>query len=442
MGGTDGVSLEIEKRKQILEKHGIEVKLIAGKRSRGADYIIEELEWDDGIIPIIKENGFRYFEKKYLEAEELKRKIKKVSNIIEEKLEVIQKKEKFDFVLIHNIFSFGGHIAAAKSFAKWIEKNKLPTIATHHDFFWERKEFRAPRGEYLKNYMEKYMPPQSSYIEHVVINSLAQQELKKRNNIDSVIIPDIFDFNQAQWKKDSFSRDFLNQFDISPNDLIILQATRVIPRKGIEMAMDFTKKMQENMAKLRGRKLYNGKRLDKNAEVVLVAAGYAEDEKQDYLFKLKTKAFDQRIRVKFISNYVKAERAFHGGAKTYSLWDAYVYADLVTFPSIWEGWGNQFIEAVFAKRPIVVFEYPVFKKDIEPEGYKFISLGSGARKNEETGFYEVPDKNLKKAVEKATRWFLDENLGKKLETNFKTGQKYHNFHVLENFLADRLRLRQ
>ena len=62
VGGTDGVSLEIEKRKEILERHGYTVKLIAGERSQGADFTIKELEWDNGIVPIIKENGFTSYE--------------------------------------------------------------------------------------------------------------------------------------------------------------------------------------------------------------------------------------------------------------------------------------------------------------------------------------------------------------------------------------------
>ena len=55
-------------------------------------------------------------------------------------------------------------IAASKAFTKWIKKNHLPTLATHHDFYWERKEFQLPRNGYLKNYMEKFMPPKSKYI--------------------------------------------------------------------------------------------------------------------------------------------------------------------------------------------------------------------------------------------------------------------------------------
>jgi glycosyltransferase involved in cell wall biosynthesis len=442
VGGTDGVSLEIAKRKEILEKYGCEVKLIAGKRSQNADHTIKELEWDDDIIPIIKENGFIHFRRHDLSAEELKRKMNKISSIIEGKLNAIQLQEQFDRVLIHNIFSFGGHVAAAKAFTKWIKKCKIPTLATHHDFYWERKEYQTPRNEYLKRYMQKFMPPKSKYIEHVVINSLAKRELYKRADINARVMPDVFDFEQAKWQVDNFNKDFLHEFAIDPRDLIILQATRVIPRKGIELAIDYAIALQEKISKLKRKKLYNGKKLNSKSKVVLILAGYAEDEKREYLYRLKNKAFENQLCVKFISDHVKAKRKFSHRVKTYSLWDAYAHADVVSFPSIWEGWGNQFIEAIFAKKPIVLYEYPVYKADIKKEGYDIISLGNGGSdlSCDENELYSIPQKNIDKAVKQTIRWLKSSKTSAKLEHNYQIGRKYHDFNVLENFLINQLDL--
>jgi len=441
VGGTDGVSLEIEKRKKILENHGCEVKLIAGKRSEGADYIIEELEWDDGVIPIIKENGFKYFRRTDLTDEELKAKIREISDAIRKKLGYIQEQENFDHVLIHNIFSFGGHIAAAKAFYKWIEKFKLPTLATHHDFFWERDEYHAPRSKYLENYMAKFLPPESSHIKHVVINSLTKERLKKISGINAQVLPDVFDFDQKQWGKDEFNGDFLKEFDIKSTDLVVLQATRVIPRKNIETAMDFVKVLQRDIAMLRGKEIYNGKSLSEQANVVFVMVGYAEEEKRMYLYKLKTKAYREKIHLKTISRHVEAKRKIKRGVKKYSIWDAFVYADLVTFPSLWEGWGNQFIETIFAKKPVVVFEYPVFKKDIKSEGYHYISLGEKLSGMDKHDLQIIPDRNIEEAVRGSIEWLLDKNSNKKLEKNFEIGNKFHDDRILEDFLVRQLKLK-
>lgn len=443
VGGNDGVSLEIKKRKQILERYGCEVKLIAGSLSEGADHTIKELEWTNDILPTIKENSFLHFNRYDLTDNEIKRRMKKIARKIEKQLTTIQRREKFDVVLVHNVFSLGEHTAAAEAFAKWIDKFKIPTIATHHDFYWERQRFRLPRTKYLKAYMKKYMPPKSPHIRHVVISSLAQKELKKRCGIESVVIPDVFDFEHEPWKKDKFNRDFLKKIDIKKNDLLVLQATRIMPRKGVEIAIEFVRELQEHTPELRGKKIYNGKRLGKEANTVLVVVGATEQEDTIYSLVVKAKAFEKKVNVRFASEHIRSKRVLLEGTKRYSLWDAYAYADLITYPSIWEGWGNQFIEAVFAKKPIVVFEYPVFKKDIKPEGYRVISLGSSIiREKAESGLCQIAPAKLHTVAKQTIKWLLDKDLYKKLNKNFAIGRQYHDYRVLEDFLMEALDLHQ
>lgn len=437
VGKTDGVSLEIEKRREILIKHNCDVRLIAGPNSVGADYIIKELEWDSLEMAIIKESSFKTPSKKILTSDKLSRKINKIAKKIKDRLEIIQKKESFDYILVHNVFSFGGHIPASKAFLEWIEENKIRCLATSHDFYWEKKEFQTPRNKFIEKYLQKYMPPKSKYIQHIVINSIAEKKVKKKNDIDAMVIGDIFDFNQKKWGRDNLNKEFLKQFKINDNDIVVLQATRIIPRKGIEIAIEYTRELQLRIKSLTKKSIYNGKKITKNSKVVLVIAGYAEKENKKYLAKLKKIAIKKNISVQFIADYISAEREFskNGKLKKFSLWDAYTHADLITYPSLWEGWGNQFIEAIFAKKPIAVFEYPVFKSDIKKEGYNIVSFGDKFIVNKKTGEVSVPKGAMKKAVDRTIGNLLSKQLNKKrINQNFKIGKKYHNYDILEKFL--------
>ena len=60
--------------------------------------------------------------------------------------------------------------------------------------------------------------------------------------------------------------------------------------------------------------------------------------------------------------------------KYYSLSDAYPHADLVTYPSLIEGFGNAFLEALYYRKPIVVNNYAIYATDIRPKGFKVIEF--------------------------------------------------------------------
>ena len=62
------------------------------------------------------------------------------------------------------------------------------------------------------------------------------------------------------------------------------------------------------------------------------------------------------------------------GRKIYSLWDVYPHADMVTYPSLLEGFGNAFLESVYFRKPIVVNDYTIYAIDIKPKGFRAIEL--------------------------------------------------------------------
>ncbi len=57
------------------------------------------------------------------------------------------------------------------------------------------------------------------------------------------------------------------------------------------------------------------------------------------------------------------------GQAKYSLWDVYPFADFITYPSFYEGFGNAFLEAVYFRKPMLINRYATFVRDIEPQGF-------------------------------------------------------------------------
>ena len=62
------------------------------------------------------------------------------------------------------------------------------------------------------------------------------------------------------------------------------------------------------------------------------------------------------------------------GRRRYVLADVYPHADLVTYGSSIEGFGNAFLEAVYYRRPLVVNRYSIYELDIKPRGFRVVEF--------------------------------------------------------------------
>jgi glycosyltransferase involved in cell wall biosynthesis len=108
-----------------------------------------------------------------------------------------------------------------------------------------------------------------------------------------------------------------------------------------------------------------------NPRCKLVISHEAGDEGFEYQRMLIELAKEEEVDLRFISDRVSEYRHLNlEGRKMYTLWDLYPHADLVTYPSTYEGFGNAFLEALYFKVPIVVNRYSIFIRDIEPKGFR------------------------------------------------------------------------
>jgi len=435
VGLMDGVSLEIDKWKSALEEIGHKAYLLAGETSFNIEAtIIPELKLDHPKVKKICRNSFQSLDD-FPSEEEFSQEIYKIASQIEEKIYSFIKKYSIDILDIENIWSLPFNIPAAIAFYKAIKSTGIKVITHHHDFFWERSRYNNPTCRKVKDILATYFPPKDKQIKHTVINSIAQHGLKIRRAIDAVVVPNVFNFEGPDWKIDDYNCDFKKSLGLSPKDIVILQATRIISRKGIELAIDLIKELAkpENLLLLKEKGFYDKRKIDEKSKVVLVLPNLIEDV--EYFKLLKEKIKKEKIEALFVSDMVDNERKIKDSKKIYSLWDTYLFADLVTYPSLYEGWGNQFLEAVKAKLPIVVFEYEVFKIDIKPNGFRVISLGDKTKGKNSQGLYQVEPSIIQKSEKEAIKVLTDLSYRKKMvEHNFNLGRRLYSMRALKNHL--------
>lgn len=437
LGRTDGVSLEVDKWRSVLrDRMGHRVLYCSGNDDVPGNYVIPELYAQHPTTWKILRNGTVEFADYEREAD-LERDIYDHADRIEEKLLRFIAEEKVDLLVPNNLCSGGYQPAAAIAFHRVIRRTGLPAVVHSHDFYFEASGEVRATCQTVASIYERYFPPKLPKVRHVVINRIAQAELLERKGLEARVIPNVFDFRQEAWKADDYNRDFRSAFGIGSADLVLLQGTRILDRKGIELAIDLAAELDrpERRAALRGTKLASGDVFGDRSRIVLLCAGIVETIgiSGGYWDALKDKAAELGVDLRHAGDRVRhSRRSGTGGDKCYSLWDSYVHADLVTYPSYWEGWGNQFIEAVFAKLPVVVFEYPVWKTDLGPAGFGVISLGDVLGPRDRRGLVTLPSAALARAADQACAVLKDE--GRRRETaerNYRIGADRFSLEALE-----------
>ncbi len=437
LGKTDGVSLEVDKWKLVLERMGHTVFYCAGNDDVPHVHCIPELSFlHSESYKILRNATVKLVD---FTERELEDAIWRQKDVIKRQLLAFIETNKIDVLIPNNLMSVGYHLPALIALWEVIQETGLPTISHNHDFYFEESGEVHPTCNVAQNILDTYAPANFPHVQNLVINRLAQRALKEKKGIDALVVPNVFDFDQPAWKRDEYNASFCSDMGIGEDDLVFLQATRVMNRKGIELAIDVvgalgTPAMRQ---RLEGKILYNGKMFTKDTHIVLLCVGRIEKfgATDNYVDMLKDRAKEKGVDIRFVGDYVKHSRGEKNGRKVYSLWDSYVYADMVTYPSYWEGWGNQFIEAVFAKLPILLFEYPVYVSDLRQDGFKTVSLGDTLDGRDHRGLAVVKEETIQRAAEEIVDILLSlDRYREMIEHNFSIGKEKYSLTTLESII--------
>ncbi|MCH8474271.1 MAG: glycosyltransferase family 4 protein [Opitutales bacterium] len=440
LGRTDGVSLEVDKWRLILERLGHKVLYLAGNEDAPDGYFIPELYPLDPTTNRILHNATREL-KDYPNGKALMDEVTAHAAKIKPRIVEFLQKENIDLVFPNNLVSVGYNLPGMKALVEALEETGVKAVCHNHDFWWEDSGEVYPTCPEVIEFYEKYAPPVAPQISHCVINRIGQRELKARKGVDSRVVPNVFDFQQPSWEADEYNADFREAIGLGPHDLFFLQATRVLDRKGIELAIEVIAELQkpENRHRLEACPLYDGRTFGPGEQIVLVCAGYVEviGLSGSYAASLQAKADELGVKIIWCADQVKHSRGKEDGRKIYSLWDSYVAADFVTYPSYWEGWGNQLIEAVYAKKPVLLFEYPVYVTDLREAGFEVVSLGTELGPRDDRDLVTVPGERVRAATDQVITYLQEPNLRKTaVEKNFQSAAERYSYEALETIIRE------
>lgn len=208
-----------------------------------------------------------------------------------------------DIVVVENLCTIPMNLAASRVVGEYLAGR--PTIMHHHDPPWQRDRY----GHITE------LPMRDPAWQHVTINELTRHQMEARG-FDAVTIYNPFRTDEPFGDRERTRADL----GVRDDALLIAHPVRAIPRKNIPLAL----------------------RLAEELDGIYWLLGQAEE------------GYGQHLDWLLSTSQVPVIRQPAG-----EIPDIYAAADVVVFPSLWEGFGNPPIEASLHRRPVIVGTYPV-----------------------------------------------------------------------------------
>jgi mannosylglucosylglycerate synthase len=351
LAGVDGVTFETAKWEAVLDGMGHELRLCAGE--------VDALRYQARLVPPMH---FAWPPAERVTAAAfdpdsdpvaVRAEIERLADLLLPVLHDWAGRNALDALIVENAWAIPMHLPLGLALRRMVEERRLPTIGHHHDYWWERERFATC---VVPSVLDEAFPPDLPWVRHVSINSIAAAELKRRRGLDSIVVPNVFDFSPGRPRRHpAVRRNLRRELGMGDRGLLVVQPTRVVPRKGIELAIELVGRLGD-------------------PDAVLLITSPAGDEGLDYLVGLERQAKELGVRLAYAADRFAPDHEGKPIRPAHSLHDAYLAADLITYPSLYEGFGNALIEAVFYGVPVLVNRYPVYDADIRPLGLRFIEI--------------------------------------------------------------------
>ena len=401
LAGVDGVTFEAAKWEAVLQERGHEIRLCAGE--------LDALRHDARLIPAMH---FTYPPAARVTAAafdpasdpaSVRAEIHRLAGQLLPPLHDWLDAYGIQALIVENAWAIPMHLPLGLALRQLVEETHMTVIGHHHDYWWERDRFA---NAIVPDILELAFPPDLPTVRHVSINSLAAEQLRERRGFDSAVLPNVFDFDQPRARNPQrIRRQLRSELGMSNAGLLVVQPTRVVPRKGIELAIELVARLED-------------------PDAVLLITSPAGDEGLEYLVGLELLADSAGVHLRYAASRFEPDHEGVPIGPAHTLSEAYLAADLITYPSLYEGFGNALVEAVFHGKPTLVNRYPVYEADIRPLGLQFVEI-DGAITDEAVAQVRelLADPRLRAAVARH---------------NFRIGREHLGYDVLRRRLTELL----
>ena len=407
VGSNDGVSIVIDGMIESMLRH-MDISLnnlyfLAGLSSIRFNSVLDEIFWH-------KNEQNKYILKHYSNPNppaDLEEFIWKQVQYAEQKIAEFVEKNQIDLMIIHNSCHPSNFIYAVACGIYFEKRRKNNQSKPHYVLWWHDSHFERDRFSKSNQVIEsflKYIPgPQ---VDGIIFINTEQVGIAKKyylqtfQNFDvenffnqfTVVLPNTctipWDWkekiNQGQFYPDvkNFNNSFFKDVGIEKSieekgyqleDMVLLlQHTRIVRRKRIDVAIDYTFQMAKHIKEQNEKKC-----------VVLLVSGFSGDEHDNYLGELQ-EHFDNQTKQNsdldvvlcFAQDRILPHREVIVDKKMYQFSEIpEIVAQnngLGVYFSEVEGYGNNLLEMIAAGLPVVMNEYPIYQRDIAKLGFDLV----------------------------------------------------------------------
>lgn len=421
IGGVDGVALETEKWVEVLHRMGHTIHILSGifeeRFQKGHAEIARLVPPSQRTVDArlyffhddVEQEQALCFSEHLGEEEEavsiLESNVRSLKNTICSWLDTV----KPDLVISQNASALPMHLSLGVAIHEVFSDRPIPVITHDHDFWWERgTKYKSPYST-IQTRLEKAFPLRLEHSVHAVINTAAHDHLEKHYQRASIIVPNVMDFSVPFGHMHSENSNFKKDLGYDENDVLLLQITRVVRRKGIETALELVDRLDDPRVKL------------------LISGSHTDDPAGAYYLELCDEIGKRNIRdqVHFVPDRVQNKAYTQAdGTRVYSLSDAYAYGTAACYFSTYEGFGNAFVECIAARKPIFVNNYkPVYWSEIGSKGFQTVQVEDSVLTDDALADIESIIHDRKRQHEIAAH-------------NFELGKTHFSYEVLQDKLEE------